>query len=169
MMVRHEERITTSQTAVIITNFLLGTGILTLPRTSVEEVGTPDVWITLVLGGLVALLAAVIMVKLNHQYPDKTFYEFSQDIIGKWIGSLISLLFASYLLAHSGFQVRSMLEIIRFFYWKEPPLGHCHGFFMGRIILDRWRFKFDRQVVPNRAPHYIHSFSAGRVYEYRNF
>ncbi|OPG93875.1 spore germination protein, partial [Chryseobacterium mucoviscidosis] len=32
MMVRHEERITTSQTAVLITNFLLGTGILTLPR-----------------------------------------------------------------------------------------------------------------------------------------
>ncbi|AGN36609.1 spore germination protein [Bacillus paralicheniformis] len=121
MMVRHEERITTSQTAVIITNFLLGTGILTLPRTSVEEVGTPDVWITLVLGGLVALLAAVIMVKLNHQYPDKTFYEFSQDIIGKWIGSLISLLFASYLLAHSGFQVRSMLEIIRFFLLEGTP------------------------------------------------
>lgn len=73
MMVRQEERITTSQTAVIITNFLLGTGILTLPRTSVDEVGTPDVWITLILGGLVALLAAVIMVKLNHQYPDKPF------------------------------------------------------------------------------------------------
>ena len=52
MMVRHEERITTSQTAVLITNFLLGTGILTLPRTSVDEVGTPDVWITLVLGRL---------------------------------------------------------------------------------------------------------------------
>ena len=121
MMVRHEERITTSQTAVIITNFLLGTGILTLPRTSVDEVGTPDVWITLILGGLVALLAAVIMVKLNHQYPDKTFYEYSQDIIGKWIGSLISLFFVSYLLAHSGFQVRSMLEIIRFFLLEGTP------------------------------------------------
>lgn len=121
MMVRQEERITTSQTAVIITNFLLGTGILTLPRTSVDEVGTPDVWITLILGGLVALLAAVIMVKLNHQYPDKTFYEYSQDIIGKWIGSLISLFFVSYLLAHSGFQVRSMLEIIRFFLLEGTP------------------------------------------------
>ncbi|PAE59599.1 spore gernimation protein, partial [Bacillus licheniformis] len=121
MMVRHEERITTSQTAVLITNFLLGTGILTLPRTSVDEVGTPDVWITLVLGGLVALTAAVIMVKLNHQYPDKTFYEYSQDIIGKWGGSLISLFFACYLLAHSGFQVRSMLEIIRFFLLEGTP------------------------------------------------
>ncbi len=170
MMVRQEERITTSQTAVIITNFLLGTGILTLPRTSVDEVGTPDVWITLILGGLVALLAAVIMVKLNHQYPDKTFYEYSQDIIGKWIGSLISLFFVSYLLAHSGFQVRSMLEIIRFFFTgRNTPLGHCHDFFMGGIILDHWRFKFDRPIVPNRAPHYIYSFSAGRVYGYRNF
>lgn len=51
MMIGANERITTLQTAVIITNFLLGTGILTLPRTSVDEVKTPDVWITLVLGG----------------------------------------------------------------------------------------------------------------------
>ena len=121
MMVRHEERITTLQTAVLITNFLLGTGILTLPRTSVDAVGTPDVWITLVLAGLVALTAAVIMVKLNHQYPDKSFYEYSQDIIGKWTGSLISLFFVCYLLAHSGFQVRSTLEIIRFFLLEGTP------------------------------------------------
>lgn len=169
MMVSHEERITTSQTAVIITNFLLGTGILTLPRTSVDEVGTPDVWITLVIGGLVALTAAIIMVKLNHQYPDKTFYEYSQDIIGKWIGSLISLFFICYLLAHSGFQVRSTLEIIRFFYWKGPRAGQLRWFFVGGIILDRWRLKFDRPIVPNRFPDHIHSFSAGRVYERRYF
>lgn len=69
------------------------------------------------------------------------------------------LVFVSYLLAHSGFQVRSMLEIIRFFFTgRNTPLGHCHDFFMGGIILDHWRFKFDRPIVPNRAPHYIYSF-----------
>lgn len=169
MMVRHEERITTLQTAVLITNFLLGTGILTLPRTSVDAVGTPDVWITLVLAGLVALTAAVIMVKLNHQYPDKSFYEYSQDIIGKWTGSLISLFFVCYLLAHSGFQVRSTLEIIRFFYWKEPPLGNCDGFFVGGLILDRRRLKRDRPLVSNCFSYHSHSFFTGRFNEYRNF
>ncbi|MGN9865209.1 spore germination protein [Bacillus swezeyi] len=121
MMIGGNERITTLQTAVIVTNFLLGTGILTLPRTSVDEVKTPDVWITLILGGIIALAAAIIMVKLNHQYPEKTFYEYSQDIIGKWIGGLIGLLFVCYLLAHSGFQVRSMLEIIHFFLLEGTP------------------------------------------------
>ncbi|QNT72169.1 GerAB/ArcD/ProY family transporter [Bacillus licheniformis] len=158
MMVRHEERITTLQTAVLITNFLLGTGILTLPRTSVDAVGTPDVWITLVLAGLVALTAAVIMVKLNHQYPDKSFYEYSQDIIGKWTGSLISLFFVCYLLAHSGFQVRSTLEIIRFFYWKEPPAGQLRWFFVGGLILDRRRLKRDRPLVSNCFSYHSHSF-----------
>lgn len=43
-MIRPKDRITTSQTAVIVTSFLLATGILTLPRTSVAEVKTPDVW-----------------------------------------------------------------------------------------------------------------------------
>jgi spore germination protein len=38
MMVSQQDKITVSQTVIIITNFLLGTGILTLPRTSVEAV-----------------------------------------------------------------------------------------------------------------------------------
>ncbi|MFN2747449.1 spore germination protein [Bacillus sp. z60-18] len=121
MMIRPKEHITTAQTAVIVINFLLGTGILTLPRTSVDEVKTPDVWITLVLGGMIALTAAIIMVKLNQQYPKKTFYEYNQEIVGKWLGGFVSLLFIFYMLSHSGFQVRSMLEITHFFLLEGTP------------------------------------------------
>lgn len=92
-MISQKERMTTSQTAVIVTNFLLGTGILTLPRTSVAEVKTPDVWISLLLGGLIALMAGIIMVRLNHHYPDKTFYQYSRDIVGSKLGGLFSLLY----------------------------------------------------------------------------
>ncbi|MES9689571.1 GerAB/ArcD/ProY family transporter, partial [Bacillus sp. JJ353] len=74
MKVDAKDRITVAQTAIIVTNFLLGTGILTLPRTSVEKVKTPDVWITVLFGGLVAILVSYIMVKLSREYPDKTFY-----------------------------------------------------------------------------------------------
>ncbi len=66
-----KDRITTSQAVVIIVNYILGTGILTLPRASVEKVKTPDVWLSVILGGILAMVSGVIMVKLSQQFPEK--------------------------------------------------------------------------------------------------
>lgn len=120
-MIRPPDRITTSQTIIIVTSFLIATGILTLPRTSVAEVKTPDVWIALLLGGLVALTAGIIMVALSLQYPEQTFYQYCGEIVGKPIGGLLSLFLSLYFLAHAGFQVRAMLEITKFFLLQGTP------------------------------------------------
>ena len=122
MMVSQQDKITVSQTVIVITNFLLGTGILTLPRTSVEAVKTPDVWLSVAFGGLIALLAGFIMVKLSMEYPEKTLYQYSRDIIGKWPGGLFSLLLICYFLATSSFQVRSVTEVMGFYLLEETPL-----------------------------------------------
>ncbi len=87
MLISSNDKITTSQALVILVNYILATGILTLPRTSVEQVKTPDVWISVFLGGLIAMIVGVIIVKLSQQFPEKTFYQYSQDIVGKWMGS----------------------------------------------------------------------------------
>ncbi|MBO1583413.1 spore germination protein, partial [Bacillus sp. XF8] len=121
MITKPKDRITTSQAVVIVVNFILGTGILTLPRASVEKVKTPDVWISVILGGIIAMVAGVIMVKLSQQFPEKTFYQYSQEVVGKWIGRLFSLLVVCYFLATSGFQIRSMAEVISLFLLEGTP------------------------------------------------
>ncbi|MDQ0247367.1 spore germination protein [Bacillus fengqiuensis] len=111
MMISPKDRITTSQTVIVITNTILGTGILTLPRVSVEKVKTPDVWLSVIVGGLIAMMAGVIIVKLSQQFPERTFYQYSREIVGKWVGGGLSLLIICYFLAISSFQVRSMAEV----------------------------------------------------------
>lgn len=123
MITSPKDNITTSQTMVIIINYILATGILTLPRASVEKVKTPDVWISVFLGGLIAMIAGVIIVKLSQQYPDKTFYQYNQDIVGKWLGWLISALVITYFFTISAFEVRIMAEVTSLFYWREHPHG----------------------------------------------
>ncbi|WP_165767585.1 GerAB/ArcD/ProY family transporter, partial [Tetzosporium hominis] len=86
-----------------------------LPRTSGEAVKAPDVWLSVAFGGLVAILAGFIMVKLSMEYPDKTLYQYSRDLIGKWPGGLFTLLLICYFLATSGFQVRSVTEVMGFY------------------------------------------------------
>ena len=41
--------ITPTQATILIINYTLSVGILTLPRTAANEVGTPDVWIALLI------------------------------------------------------------------------------------------------------------------------
>ena len=116
-----KDKITTSQAVVIIINYILATGILTLPRASVEKVKTPDVWISVFLGGVVAMIAGVIIVKLSQQYPDKTFYQYNQDIIGKWLGSFISICVIVYFFTISAFEVRIMAEVTSLFLLEGTP------------------------------------------------
>jgi len=121
MITSPKDRITTAQTAVIVINYTIGTGILTLPRAATEKVKTPDVWLTVFLGGLLAMLAGVILIKLSQQFPGKTFYQYSQEIVGKWLGRLLSLLLVWYFLMMSGFHARSLVEVTSFLLLEGTP------------------------------------------------
>ncbi|WP_178382361.1 GerAB/ArcD/ProY family transporter, partial [Paenibacillus sp. P3E] len=98
MFVRADDKITTRQTSLFLTNSVLGAGILTLPRDVVESVKTPDAWMSVVLGGIIVMLVAVIMVKLSQQFPGKTIYQYSKRIVGGYPGGFLSLLLILYFL-----------------------------------------------------------------------
>ncbi|KAF0817303.1 Nutrient germinant receptor inner membrane subunit B (GerKB/GerAB/GerBB) [Bacillus sp. ZZV12-4809] len=78
MKIGSKEKLSSVQAAVILVNYILAAGILTLPRTAAEKINSPDVWITVILGGLLAMCAGVIIVKLSQRYPGRTFYKYSQ-------------------------------------------------------------------------------------------
>ncbi|MEN1938662.1 spore germination protein [Paenibacillus sp. 102] len=122
MITKPKDRIRTSQAVVVVVNFILGTGVLTLPRAAAEKVKTPDGWISVILGGIVAMIAGVIIVKLGQHFPQKTFYQYNQEIVGKWIGRLLSLLVVCYFLTTSGFQIRSMTEVTGFYLLEGTPM-----------------------------------------------
>ncbi|MGP0686210.1 spore germination protein [Priestia aryabhattai] len=121
VMINSNDRITTPQATVVVINFILGTGILTLPRTVAEQVKTPDVWLSVILGGIIAMIAGVIMVKLSQRFPEKTFYQYSQEIVGKWIGKLFSFFIIGYFLVLGGFHARSLAEVTGYLLLEGTP------------------------------------------------
>lgn len=116
-----KDRINTIQAAVIVTNFILGSGILTLPRVSAEKVGTPDVWISVLIGGLIAIGAGIVMATLNKSYPEQTVFQYNRRIVGRWLGGLISLLFISYFCMTAAYQVRILTEVTGFLLLEGTP------------------------------------------------
>ncbi|QAW29205.1 spore gernimation protein [Bacillus licheniformis] len=121
-MIRSEDKITTSQAIVVLVSYIMAAGILTLPRTAVEEAVTPDVWISVLLGGLVTTAAGVVMTKLSQHYLGQTFFQYGGDIVGKWLSIVISLLFIEHFVAIAAFEARILAEVITFFLLQQTPI-----------------------------------------------
>lgn len=122
MFIRTNDKITSSQAVIFMTNSVLGAGILTLPRDVTEKMRTPDSWLSVLLGGVVVMLAVLLMVKLSQQFPGSTIFEFSQKIVGKVMGSIMSLLITVYFLVLAGFEIRALAEVDIFLLLEGTPI-----------------------------------------------
>lgn len=122
MFTRSDDKITSTQASIFLTNSVLGAGILTLPRGVVEIVKTPDVWISVVLGGVLVMLVVYVMTKLSQQFPGKTIYQYSRLIAGKIPGGVLSILLILYYLIIAGFEIRVLVEICVFFLLEGTPV-----------------------------------------------
>ncbi|MDO7908062.1 GerAB/ArcD/ProY family transporter [Paenibacillus sp. JX-17] len=116
-----KEQISTAQTAAIVINYMLGAGILTLPRTTTEAVGTPDVWISILLSGMLILVAGIIVVVLCRRYPGKTVFEYAPAILGPFLGNGLSFIFILYFLMISAFEIRIMAEVTGLYLLEGTP------------------------------------------------
>lgn len=138
-MIRSEDKITTSQAIIVLVSYIMAAGILTLPRTAAEEAGTPDVWISVLLGGIITMAAGVVMTKLSQDYPGQTFFQYGGNIVGKWLSIVISLLFIEHFVMIAAFEARIMAEVITFAA-ANTDLGDRHVDDVGRILFDKRRY-----------------------------
>ncbi|OKP91576.1 spore gernimation protein [Paenibacillus helianthi] len=122
MFVRSDDKITSGQASLFLTNTVLGAGILTLPRSVTESAKTPDSWMSVLLGGLIVMLVIFVMVKLSQQFPGKTVYQYSKGIIGKFPGGFLSSLLIIYFIIIAGFEIRVLAEITMFFLLEGTPV-----------------------------------------------
>ncbi|MCM3786292.1 spore germination protein [Neobacillus mesonae] len=117
-----EDQISTTQAGVIVINYMLGAGILTLPRTMAKAVGTPDVWISLLVSSTIIFAAGIIIARLCMRFPGKTIFQFTSEITGKWIAYLIGFAIISYFITISAFEIRVMAEVTRLYLLEGTPV-----------------------------------------------
>ncbi|RNB90420.1 hypothetical protein EDM56_07875 [Brevibacillus fluminis] len=117
-----KEKITSSQVTIAVASFIISDGFIVTAKSAAETVGTPDVWLSLLAGGILCLLLAYLQAKLSQAYPEKTYFEYSQHIAGKAIGYVCSFLFIIYLIMITGHELRSQAEFIRHNLLDETPI-----------------------------------------------
>ncbi len=130
MIPNPQEKITSIQASIAVIMGILGVGIITLPRTSAEAAQTPDVWLSVLISGCIAMVAAFFIVKLSQMFPNKTFYQFSHQVVGKPFGYFLNFVVIFYFTMLAGFEVRTMGEVIRMYLLDQTPIEVTSLIFM---------------------------------------
>ncbi|WP_251038039.1 GerAB/ArcD/ProY family transporter [Paenibacillus albidus] len=118
-----QQKISTLQTLFTVTSTVYAVGIVSLPRTIVEQTQTPDVWQGLLLASLLGAGVVFINVKLCRRFPGKTFYEINPVIAGKFIGLLINIAFIVYCTMICSLVTRMMAEFLKALALEKTPLS----------------------------------------------
>lgn len=117
----YPREITTIQAATILISTIIGVGVLPLPLFAVRGGGTGAPLVTLS-AIILAGIGLFILTILGIRYPQKTIITYSEDIVGKWIGKLCSIVVILFFLLLSGLAAREFGEVVVSAVLRETPL-----------------------------------------------
>lgn len=122
-MVNHKESISSYQASAIISNTTLGASMLVLPRSMAQAASTPDGWIALLLMSVIYIVFIFANVLMMKKVPFSSYYDYTNEGLGKWLGTIANLLIIIYFLGVASYEVRSMSEMVKFFLLQNTPIA----------------------------------------------
>lgn len=115
------EYLTNRQIAFLLFGALVGYGTIGLPKVIAENAGTGG-WIVLILSTLLAIIITYIITSLNSYHKNKTIFEYSKLLTGKFIGTFIILIYFLYFFMIFSIEIRIVTEKIKLAILPKTPL-----------------------------------------------
>lgn len=113
--------ITTPQTVSIIINTITPTAVLSIPGVAIGYAAN-DAWISMIIGGLVGILMAVLIAMVCKANPGQPFVDWLESRFGKPLGIMIGLLFSVYYFNTFCMIVRQFANFISDMVLDQTPL-----------------------------------------------
>lgn len=112
----------------------VGDNILVLPSIPAVE-AKQDAWISYLLGMAIGLPIVYLIRAAGSIYPQMTLVQYSQIILGRWIGAVVSLLFLVYPFLSAAAHVREIGDFMTTVIMPETPIEAVHILFLGIILI----------------------------------
>lgn len=90
---KNKKLLSNSQLMFFILQTQIGVGLLSLPYT-VHLHAKNDGWISVIIAGFIVFIFMFIMWALGKRFPNDTIYEYANKIVGQYVGTVISFLYA---------------------------------------------------------------------------
>ena len=122
------------QFTVLVVIFTIGSSILVAPSGLAAE-AKQDAWLAAILAVGVSMLFVWLYNSLGRRYPDMTLTEYSEQILGKWLGKAVSLLFVSYFFFLATLLLREIGDFTTTHIMPETPIHAIHILFLGVVLM----------------------------------
>jgi spore germination protein KB len=127
-------RISLRQFSILVILFTVGDSILVLPSAVAFEAKV-DAWISTITGvgfGLLVICLFTVIARLN---PEMNLVEYNNKILGKTLGTVLSLLFVVYFLLNAAANVREIGDFMTTQSMPETPIQAIHIVFLCIVVM----------------------------------
>jgi spore germination protein KB len=115
-----QEKVSASQLMFMLIPFIIATELLAGPGLS-AQFAKQDAWLSMILSSVGGILPIFIITALALRYPDMTIMEYTEKILGKWLGKLIGLFYVYSLFIHETNISDELMSIITLFTNPRTP------------------------------------------------
>jgi spore germination protein KB len=129
-----KEKITKNQFAILVMMFTVGSSILILPSGLAAE-AKQDAWIAALLAIAVGVALVVLYTALGNRYSTMTLPEYSEIILGKWLGKIVSILYFAFFFLLSALVLRNIGDFLNTYELPHTPFAVTHIVFLLVVIM----------------------------------
>lgn len=104
---------------------ILATAILIIPAITAKH-AKQDAWLSSLLAMLLGLPIAWLTTKLSSLYPGKTFIEITEEVLGRWLGKALGLLYLLWLIHICSVMIREYGDFLTGAFMPATPLIIFH-------------------------------------------
>ncbi|MGM9966540.1 MAG: endospore germination permease, partial [Rummeliibacillus sp.] len=87
-----------------------------------ENTVSADGWLTILLGGLIAMVLAWFLAKIASSFPNQSFLSFASYLVSKPVATMLSIVFIIQYIAISSFQIREIATLSHEYLFDRTPL-----------------------------------------------
>lgn len=142
-----QEKIDISQFTILVITFTIGSSILYIPAVLIDK-AKQDAWISALLALVVGMLMVLLYNSLSKRFPDKNFAEYSEEILGKWLGKVVNFLFFFYFYTLSSQLLRDVGDFISVQVMPETPIQAIIVLLLVAVVIG---VKYGLEVIARTA------------------
>ncbi|WCN38282.1 GerAB/ArcD/ProY family transporter [Aneurinibacillus uraniidurans] len=131
---RGEGKIRASSFALLVMLYTIGSSILLSPSSLAFE-AKQDAWMGAILGIGVGVAATSLYSRLGKYFPNMTLVEYSETILGKWLGKVISFLFICFFFIIASLILRNLGDFLTTQIMPETPIQFAEILFVVIVIM----------------------------------
>jgi len=129
-----DENISENEFMIALPSIIIGVSILSLPSEVAKVTQFSDGWVSILLGGIIFTLFAVLATKLATLFPEESFFSYTSFLVTKPVAIILVFLNILVGLFISAYSVRSVAFISQQYLFNDTPMEVIALLFLLTIV-----------------------------------